>query len=272
MTRSPLFYPLNRGMDAEAGGVADLQTDVMRFIAILALCLVAIFALVQSIPLMPTIEALSKPPTTEAPPQPNVIQQTVRETAPPKPTKIDSEPPSVPIEGNPLIITRTTPQRQLKRQTPQRIIEQTIAPQVISEPQKEESEDSLKSVNAPAAPQAVGFTLRFETDLALTRLVARNEVGLYAITPEKALRMNVNRGSLSFWPASVPNEFHEMDEGTVPEDVLSALRRAASIKTTDVKWGVTLPGDMRSELDSYLREHRGGSLVISGDGSLRLEP
>ncbi len=43
MTRSPLFYPLSRGMDSEAGGVADLQTDVMRFMAILALCLVAIF-------------------------------------------------------------------------------------------------------------------------------------------------------------------------------------------------------------------------------------
>ena len=54
MTRSPLFYPLNRGMDAEAGGIADLQTDVMRFMAILSLCLVAIFALVQSIPLLPT--------------------------------------------------------------------------------------------------------------------------------------------------------------------------------------------------------------------------
>ncbi len=56
MTRSPLFYPLNRGMDAEAGGAADLQTDVMRFMAILSLCLVAIFALVQSIPLAPTSE------------------------------------------------------------------------------------------------------------------------------------------------------------------------------------------------------------------------
>ena len=49
MNRSPLFYPMNR-MDAEAGGAADLQTDVMRFMAILSLCLVAIFALVQSIP------------------------------------------------------------------------------------------------------------------------------------------------------------------------------------------------------------------------------
>ncbi len=59
MTRSPLFYPLNRGMDAEGGGIAELQTDVMRFMAILSLCLVAIFALVQSIPLAPSAEERS---------------------------------------------------------------------------------------------------------------------------------------------------------------------------------------------------------------------
>ena len=53
MSRSPLAYPLNRGVDGDAGGAADLQTDIMRFMAILALCLVAIFALVQSIPLVP---------------------------------------------------------------------------------------------------------------------------------------------------------------------------------------------------------------------------
>ena len=46
MSRSPLAYPLNRAADADVGGAADLQTDVMRFMAILALCLVAIFALV----------------------------------------------------------------------------------------------------------------------------------------------------------------------------------------------------------------------------------
>ena len=53
MTRSPLAYPLNRSADMDVGGAADLQTDIMRFMAILSLCLVAIFALVQSIPLTP---------------------------------------------------------------------------------------------------------------------------------------------------------------------------------------------------------------------------
>lgn len=37
----------------EPGGMDDLQTDVMRFMAILGFCLVAIFALVQSIPMGP---------------------------------------------------------------------------------------------------------------------------------------------------------------------------------------------------------------------------
>ncbi len=276
MTRSPLFYPLNRGMDAEAGGVADLQTDVMRFIAILALCLVAIFALVQSIPLMPTVEAppKSQVETTQPPAEQKVDERTSRESATPKPIIIESEPPPVSVEEKPLLITRPAPQRMQKRQIPERIIEQAIAPQPVSEPQaaKTVAEEAPQVTSESITPQSDGFSLRFETDLALTRLVARNEVGLYAITPEKSMRMNVNRGTLSFWAASVPNQFHEMDKGTVPEEVLSALRRASSVKSSDVKWGVTLPRDMRADLDRILREHSGGSLIISGDGSLRLEP
>jgi len=214
--RSPLFYPLNRGMDAEAGGIADLQTDVMRFMAILALCLMAIFALVQSIPLSPT-------------PEPEII-----EPEPPKPTPLELPLPA-------------PTQPELAKPVP-------APPEPVS------------------PPASQGFTLRFETDMALTRLVARNEVGLYAITPEKSLRMNVNRGEFGFWAASVPNQFHEMDETTVPDDVLSAFRRASSVTSSDVKWGVTLPTKMRQQLNGFLGEYEGGSLVIGVDGSLRREP
>ncbi len=237
--KSPLFYPLNRGMDAEAGGVADLQTDVMRFMAILALCLVAIFALVQSIPLMPTpVE-----PPASAPPE--IIEQ--------------ASPPAK--ETTPPVITRPAPPKPTQLELPLPVPAQPE----LAKPQPAKPEP----VSPPVSP---GFTLRFETDLALTRLVARNEVGLYAITPEKSLRMNVNRGEFGFWAASVPNQFHEMDETTVPDDVLSALRRAGSVKTSDVKWGVTLPTKMRQQLNGFLSEFEGGSLVIGVDGSLRREP
>jgi hypothetical protein len=268
MTRSPLFYPLNRGMDADAGGIADLQTDVMRFIAILALCLVAIFALVQSLPLMPTV---IKPPAVQAP-QADLSQTAAPEPVTAEPEIIEQEPSPQSEEEKPLIITRPAPQRIPFERAPREIIEATIPTQVVetSVPEEELLEPAVSEPMPPATSQ--GFTLRFETDLALTRLVARNEVGLYAITPEKSLRMNVNRGALSFWAASVPNQFHEMDEATVPDDVLSALRRAGSVKTSDVKWGVTLPPNMRQQLDRFLSEHDGGALVIGGDGGLRLEP
>jgi hypothetical protein len=281
MTRSPLFYPLNRGMDAEAGGSADLQTDVMRFIAILALCLVAIFALVQSIPLMPTYIGPPAPAKAEIPqpdlPPPVEPQPATTEPVAAGPVIVEEKPPPRAREEKPLVITRPAPRRVAVLRSPPRIIEQTIAPQpaetigpvdevlepVVSEP----------SPPQPTAPaKSGGFTLRFETDLALTRLVARNEVGLYAITPEKSLRMNVNRGSLSFWPASVPNQFHEMEELTVPEDVRGALRRTGSVKIGDVEWGVTLSREMRKDLERYLGESSGGSLIIGGNGRLRLEP
>ena len=268
MSRSPLFYPLNRGMDAEAGGAADLQTDVMRFIAILSLCLVAIFALVQSIPLMPTYVE-SPPKIGELIPEPAPPVQPVSKPAP-DPVVMEQAPPS--IEEMPLVITRPAPRRMPARQAQPSVIEESMPPP-IEKPAVQipiPATTPEPPVSTPA-PTTEGFTLRFEDDLALTRLVARNEVGLYAITPDKSVRMNVNRGALSFWAASVPNQFHEMDEATVPDDVLSALRRAGSVKTSEVKWGVTLPSNMRQQLDQYLIEHQGGSLVISGDGNLRLD-
>ena len=208
MMRSPLFYPLNRGKDAEAGGVADLQTDVMRFMAILALCLVAIFALVQSIPLAPSIVEPEPAPAPKPRPQP---------------------------------------------------VEQPQPAQVV-EPQPVETE-----------PVVEGLTLRFEDELALTRLVARDEVGLYAIQPDRSFRMSINRGEMSFWPASTPNQFHEMDATTVPPAVLEAFVRRDGSTAQTLQWGVTIPAATSRQLEQHLREADGGALIIDARGDLRLE-
>jgi hypothetical protein len=226
MTRSPLFYPLSRGMDSEAGGVADLQTDVMRFMAILALCLVAIFALVQSIP-------------------------------------VNTVAPEIPAADVPAAVATPEP-------APVPAPEPVTVPDPVPEPEVLES--VVATPPKPAMPKpGRGFTLKFETDLALTRLVARNEVGLYAIGLEKSLRMNVNRGRLSFWPASIPNEFHEMDAATVPEDVVLALRRSMGLQSESIKWGVTLPPDMQDQLTLFMNTAESGTLLITARGDVQLE-
>ncbi len=261
MTRSPLFYPLNRGMDAEAGGAADLQTDVMRFMAILSLCLVAIFALVQSIPLAPSAEERS------------AIRQASESEVVDTPVEQPPSPKPVVTPEREIKLTRPKPQKLPPREIQpvlQRPITQATAVKPTPEPVAMVAEPVVAKPPAPESSQE-GFTLRFEDDIALTRLVARNEVGLYAIFPEKSFRMNVNRGQMSFWPASVPQQFHEMDIATVPKPVVDALQRSNGPRAQGLQWGVTIPSGTARQLDQYLREASGGELIIDADGDLRLE-
>ena len=262
MSRSPLAYPLNRAADMDVGGAADLQTDVMRFMAILALCLVAIFALVQSIPLTPT-EAQPEPvAATPAPapapePEPSIATpETPPQTAPAQEKKeiVLTRPkwvPKYPVESTPV------------RETPAALEEAVVetAPTELPPP----------ADPPPAAPpEKEGFTLRFASDAALTRAVAAHHVGLYALEAGAAKRMTVSESRISFWDASTPNAFHEMEATTVPAAVVSALARTGT-EPGDVNWGVTLPGKMSAQLDSLMQQHRGGSLIIAASGEIHWE-
>lgn len=255
MNRSPLFYALNRGADAEAGGAADLQTDVMRFMAIISLCLVAIFALVQSIPLAPVpqdAEQTESVPALKTPaPEPEPTPSTITK---PKPQPIIEEPKKIKL-------TRPTPARMVARNENVVLQRPKPAPEPKTEPTPVD-----KTQDAQQSPD--GFTLRFESDAALTRLVARQVIGLYALTRDKSMRMNISGGEISFWPASVPVKYHEMDQSTVPDDVISKYQ--INNAPNGVKWAVTLPADMSRELNSYLSSESSGALVIAGNGRINL--
>jgi hypothetical protein len=260
MMRSPLYYPLNRGGDSEAGGTAELQTDVMRFMAIISLCLVAIFALVQSIPLASLPQ---NPVATE------IAAEIAANTQPTEvPPKVDASPEQLikPIVEKVVAVklTRPTPTRMATPEEPV-VLQHPVAARVAP-PAADISSAAAAVENATRSEE--GFILRFETDDALTRLVARQVVGLYAITNEKSQRMNIAGDEISFWPASVPGQFHEMDQSTVPDNVLLAFQRSNDIR--GVKWGVTLPADMSNELNGYLSRERGGSLIIAGNGQISL--
>lgn len=245
--RSPLAYPLTRAVDADAGGAADLQTDIMRFMAILALCLVAIFALVQSLPLAPQPTDVTKPaPERAIKPTPKAGEVSVsKEPQTEKPVILPAA-PATPVES-----TRVTRPAWTPKFTPQQL---------------RPASEATASETGP-----VGFSLRFESDLALTRLVAAGGVGLYAITDARARRMTVSNGRISFWDASIPNAFHEMEATTVPSAVVDALSRSGA-DAADLKWGVTLPAGMKNDLETLMLENVGGTLTIGEDAVLRLEP
>jgi len=272
MSRRGASYPLLRNLDAEAGGAQDLQTDIMRFMAILALCLMAIFALVQSLPAMPPqtappVVAETAPPPVEEP----VTEEPVAEDPPPnepapvrpvqlarsEPTRAaDATPPasSAKPPERPVVLTRPTHKPLRARAEPR----PTPPPLPVEAPAPSPP---------PAAPQDEGFTLRFESDLALSRLVATGQIGFFALRDGTARRMSVSQSRSSFWAAPTPSSFHEMDAATVPDGVRSALARSGW-REPDVAWGVTLPPRMSSELTRLMHEYEGGALVIAKDGTL----
>ncbi|MDH3578156.1 MAG: hypothetical protein OEO71_10115 [Gammaproteobacteria bacterium] len=266
MTRSPLAYPLNRSADMDSGGAADLQTDIMRFMAILSLCLVAIFALVQSIPMTPAPPVEPEPQHT--PVEPTPIVEKVPLAAPPKPAvpKTVENPVEKPVEKP---VTLTHPKWVPKFQPAQR---QPAPVKVV--PEVQAAAPAMPEASPPVIPplenEAEGFTLRFESDAALTRLVAASRVGLYAIESDRAQRMTVSNSRISFWDASMPNTYHEMETATVPAAVFEALNRTG-IRADAVSWGVTLPGKLKTQLDDLMQAHGGGALVIGASGDIRWE-
>lgn len=238
----------------DVGGAADLQTDVMRFMAIISLCLVAIFALVQSMPVTP----VAAPTVVEVAPQAAADEPDEQVVAPP-PAPI---PESIPeTRAANVLLTRPTWNPKYQAQVAQAELPVAVADTVpATEPE----------IAAPAPQEADGFTLRFESDAALMRLVAASQVGVYAIERDSARRMSVSESRISFWDASMPNSFHEMEVSTVPAPVIDALARSGA-DSSGVSWGVTLPGKLKTQLEGLMQQHRGGSLLIGANGQIRLE-
>jgi len=268
MTRSPLAYPLNRSADMDVGGAADLQTDIMRFMAILSLCLVAIFALVQSIPLTPV-----EPAPSESAPAPTPV---AHEVTPPEPVpapapvatpKPEPQPVQEAVE-RPVTLTRPTWQPKYAPKTPVQV-DPAVIPEVARVEPVREAETPVETP-APSASEKKGFTLRFASDAALTRAVAAHNVGLYALDKQQVKRMTVSESRISFWDASTPNKFHEMEASTVPAAVIDALARTG-VATDGVGWGVTLPGKVTTQMNSLMQDHDGGSLIINAAGDVHWE-
>ena len=261
------------------GGATDLQTDVMRFMAILALCLVAIFALVQSLQATPPVTAQTPSPDPVPPSQvEGELADELTDALTDKLTNaLTVEPPTHEPSSTRATVQTTvqTVARTDETVEPEPEAKPAEPPVVLRRPSVTRAQPAPREPvpqNRPAAPSTPtreGFSLRFESDLALTRLVASGQIGLYAINDGRARRMSVRNSTVSFWDASTPGSFHEMDAATVPRAVVESLARSGA-DTAQTGWGVTLPGKLKRELDTILREHRGGELIIGADGTLRM--
>ncbi len=281
----------------EANTSETLQSDVMRFIAILALCLVAIFTLVQSLPLRPLAEPEAAQPAAETTPSVHIA------TSLPSPEAVNE---IVADEIVPLPLTAPEPRKEKSTPTPPQPLRETMPqsapmpvrpvdraqepkpeslattaepprplfqmPETIPKPSQPAQHRAEARQNASTSAEKERLILRFASDNALLALVAQRRVNVYAWARGAALRLSSERGVLSFAPATAPKHFHSMMPDTVPSAIARALERSApAAGDGSVTWGVTLPADTQGQLERLVNQHRNGALIIETSGRVRFQ-
>jgi hypothetical protein len=221
-----------------AGGpdeVEALQTDVMRFMAILGFCLMVIFALVKTMPMAPPDSG------------PRIEAQ--------KPMTLTSEAHSP-----------EAPRPQAPLQPAQSLLKKQGGPG--APPAVRPETDPI-----PYAKEEQGFILRFSSESGLQSLIAAGEVGFYAMAGKKAWRLKISPGGPLFVVADGPASFYEMAPETVPGLYIRALEgKVAAFGPRTMIWGVTLPERIRAGIHHQMNGKPGGTLAIQEDGSVICTP
>jgi hypothetical protein len=220
-----------------AGDSESLQADVMRFMAIIAFCLIAILALVRN------TEPVDPSPSA---PKPLVIE--------PEPVFEPPEPPIVEI--------------RVEAPDPLPVI---AAEEAVSTPAPElQPEETVASVEAPPSPvsdpdpEEEGLTLRFASDGDFLRLIARGDIRVYAFQESDVLARSE---SYRFLDTAAPGQVYELLPPSIPDLILEALKQARP-DTDGYRWGIALPGRISNQIEQHLSQVSRGELVIDRYGDV----
>ena len=126
----------------------------------------------------------------------------------------------------------------------------------------------------PDQPEKEGFSLGFKSNQDLMHLLQQGKkVRFYMLSGNKAWVLSVSSlGSVSFVSANTPEKIYKMVRSTVPEKIIPAGRKVvAAFRKSEVTYGVTLSPDITAQFEWLMQGRKGGDLVISSQGKVRLE-
>jgi len=247
----------------------SLQADVMRFMAIIAFCLIAILALVRNVTPSPeeAVPAPVEPLVTAAPlrePQPlpppawqEPIEQPA-EVARPEPSQRPArEQRRVDVDS----LQARPAGRTVARTAPAETTDRTM-PAAQAKPAESSAPET-----AAATPDESGLSLRFASDGDFLRLIARGDITVYAFNGTSVLSLT---SAYDFLTTRSPGELYEVLPQTIPGLIFDALVRARQPEADSgaFSWGVTLPDRVRAQITSYLNANSTGELVIDRYGEV----
>ena len=267
---------MRRGIE-RAPGLDDegLQADVMRFMAIIAFCLVAIMALARNASPLETVAsaddradamAVASPPAA-GPAAPELPSARKPEPEPENPAaearvprSDDARGAAVPLAAAPAAQAGVEP----RRAAPEPAAPQPAAPEPVVRAAETEPTEPAE----PTDPTEPGLSLRFASERDFLRLVRREAIDVYAWRDGEVLALAAGG---RFAPAPAPGRIHELLPGTIPAPITRALADAAA-GADGFSWGVRLPGRIERRIRARLDAGASGVLVIDRFGEVRLLP
>lgn len=235
-----------------------LQTDVMRFMAILGLCLTAIFSLLRSIP--ETSDKLTVQPAA-------ILSEQQAQRLPER--ELASLPAPLELAPGTVPVSKTTPSRRKKEEQVHKQAVATAATEIPETPVQKPAATDHDRISARTKSDKNGFELRFASAGTLEKLARDNTIQLYALTNRDAWLFQPNRLPVR---SSMPSEYYEMQSQTVPESYLNAMRiTQPDIAHKTLTWAVTLPPATRQAITRLIANADGGELEIQADGNVTIK-
>lgn len=266
------------------GDSESLQTDVMRFMAIIAFCLIAILALVkEAAPSSRIPTPVSTTSTPEAVSAPSAEPEKVLEPSPPAELTQISPVAAPPIEPRQVSVAPTPAaesprwEQPLPRPSPEPATPRpTPKPDAKARQQPKPSPRQETAVlPSPPASSAAdqGLSLRFASDNDFLRLIAKGDISVYAyhgprsggIPGREILKLD---GSYQFRDSPAPGRVYELLPQTIPGLVINALRTTG--RNIDAfTWAIVLPPRIEAQLEQHMTRVRSGELVIDRFGEVQ---
>ena len=215
----------------------SLQADVMRFMAIIAFCLIAILALVRD----------AEPPPAEA--------ERVAIASAPVVTQPIPEPQTLVTRA--LAVEPVVP--EATHNSDVRAVSAGGAAAGGAAAAKERA-------SARAMPQKTeGLTLQFASDGDFLRLISRGDVTVFAYREDIVWALGRD---YVFRNARAPEHVYELELRTIPLLVSDAFARDHTTPN-GFTWGVSLPRRIESQIQSYIQRVKQGVLLIDRYGEVR---
>ena len=296
-------YPRSRIQQSLPDDAESLQTDTMRFLALMVMCFMLVFALIPAIPMAPVKEK----PTIENQEDPRqripiLIKESEAlkaeleelkfeiEFARNKKTSVEKQFLNFQehlesagkqvrnmedrlnkninklAEINRILLEKGNSLSKITTKIDQ---EQNSLEQI----KKQIDELKKKLFMAPTKPESSvkkkGLILRFESDVAMLNLLKTSTIYLYAFDGKACFQLHIKNNQIKFYKSAKPLNYNQMTAQTVPNLILNEFKKSIAKKDLlSLDWGVVLSKAIIKDISKITKHQKNGNITITASGKV----